>query len=72
MRSTLDKNKDWKRLNRDRLKSSDLELSFQSCFDDDLIEDNLRQRVRSLESSLFAEYCSELPNFQLEQLCSRR
>ena len=72
MCSTSDNNKDQKRFNGDRFKSSNLELSFQSCFDDDLIEDNLRQRIRSLETSLFAEYCSELPNSQLEQLCSRR
>ena len=69
---TLDNNKNWKQFNDDRFKISNREQSSKSCLDDDLIEDNLRQRIRSLETNLFAEYCSELPIVRVEQHCGRR
>ena len=66
MRSTLDRGTGGKRSNSDR------DLSFKSYSDDEFTEDNLRHRIRSLETNLFAEYCSELPDARVEQLCSRR
>lgn len=66
MRSILDKSTDWKRLSSDRV------LSIKSYSDDEFTGDDLCQRIRSLEPNLFAEYCSELPDAQVEQLCSRR
>lgn len=71
MRSTLD-NRGWKRLSSDRSKSSDRDSSFKSCSDDEFTKDDLCQKIRSLETDLFAEYCAELPDDQVEQLCSRR
>ncbi|MEM7590789.1 MAG: hypothetical protein AAF383_04610 [Cyanobacteria bacterium P01_A01_bin.83] len=72
MRSTLDKGTGSKRSNSARLKSSARDLSFKSYSDDEFTEDDLRHRIRSLETNLFAEYCSELPDAQIEQLCNRR
>lgn len=73
MYSTVNENIGRKRFSSDRSLSDASELYWQSCSDDDqLIEDLIRQRIRSIEADLFAEYCSELPKSQVEQLCSRR
>lgn len=72
MRSTLDKGTGCKRSNSDRARSSDRDLSIKFYSDDEFAEDNLRHRIRSLETNLFAEYCSELPDARIEQLCIRR
>lgn len=71
MRSTLE-DIGWKRLSSYCSKSSDRVLSIKSYSDDEFTEDDLRHRIRSLETNLFAEYCSELPDARVEQLCSRR
>ena len=70
MRSTLE-DIGWKRLGSYCSKSSDRDLSFKSYSDDEFTEDNLPQRIRSLETNLFAEYCSELPDARVEKLCRR-
>ena len=66
-----DKDNSCERLNRNCWKSSDRD-SFKSYSDDEFFEDNLRHRILSLQTNLYAEYCSELPNSRVEQLCRRR
>ena len=56
---------------RKRFKS-DRNLSFKSYSDDELIEGDLRHRIRSIKTNLFAEYCAELSDCQVEQLCNSR
>ena len=73
MRSTLE-DIGCKRSNSDRyiLSNRDSFKSYSNDELDELIEDDLHHRIRSLETNLFAEYCSELPDDRIERLCSRR